>query len=366
MGTIKLDGQNDCLVTLVSNKFLDEYMPGANGEFVKIYLYLLRAMGNPSADISVCKIADIFNHTEKDVIRALKYWEQIGLLDLGFNDSNTLTNIKFKGENTASDTAANHSNTNSAARENTSDSISKDTDINSPAPSKEAVKKIYTANEVDTLCSKTDIQEILYLAQKYMGKTLSRTDMNSILYFYDGLGFSADLIEYLIEYCVSNKHNSIRYMEKVALTWAEEGINTVELAKASTDTYNQTCYPVLKAFGISGRNPGRDEKSFIIKWTNSYGFTMDIIVEACNRTLNNTGKQSFKYADSILTDWHNKGAKNLSDIKNLDNIYFAESKKNANSTPAKTDSVKTKNSFNNFDQRDIDYAALERELLNND
>ena len=28
--------------TFVSNRFLDLYMPKANGEFVKIYLYLLR------------------------------------------------------------------------------------------------------------------------------------------------------------------------------------------------------------------------------------------------------------------------------------------------------------------------------------
>ena len=83
----------------------------------------------------------------------------------------------------------------------------------------------------------------------------------------------------------------------------------MELAKASSDTYNQTCYPVLKAFGISGRNPGNDEKAFIIKWTNSYGFTMDVIVEACNRTINNTGKQSMKYAENILKKSHKKNIK---------------------------------------------------------
>ena len=385
MGTIKLDGQSGCLATMVSNRFLDDYMPNANGEFVKIYLYLLRALSNPNADVSVCHIADVFNHTEKDVIRALKYWEQIGLLDLGFNDSNSLTNIKFKPLSqdylAANDTSieissASASKADFVAANPAAITADEPEEVFRPAinPAKtladissdgERVKKVYTANEMAALRSKSDVQDIIYVAERLIGKTLSRSDMNSILFFYDGLGFSTELIEYLIEYCVSNEHKSIRYMEKVALSWASQGINTVELAKASSDTYNQTCYPVLKAFGISGRNPGNDEKAFIIKWTNSYGFTMDVIVEACNRTINNTGKQSFKYADSILTKWHNKGVKNLTDVKNLDALHIAATNKKVNSTP-KVDYVNRKNSFNSFDQRNIDYDALERELLNND
>ena len=96
MGTIKLEGSSQTMATIVSNYFLDEYMPNANGEFVKIYLYLLRALSSPDMDISICHIADIFNHTEKDVVRALRYWEQIGLLDLKFDSNKMLTNIKMK------------------------------------------------------------------------------------------------------------------------------------------------------------------------------------------------------------------------------------------------------------------------------
>ena len=96
MGTIKLEGSSQTMATIVSNYFLDEYMPNANGEFVKIYLYLLRALSSPDMDISICHIADIFNHTEKDVVRALRYWEQIGLLDLKFDSNKVLTNIKMK------------------------------------------------------------------------------------------------------------------------------------------------------------------------------------------------------------------------------------------------------------------------------
>ncbi len=70
------------LVTSVSNQFIDYYMPQANGEFVKVYLYLLRCASDPTLDAGICSIADRCNHTEKDVARALRYWEQAGLIKL--------------------------------------------------------------------------------------------------------------------------------------------------------------------------------------------------------------------------------------------------------------------------------------------
>jgi DnaD/phage-associated family protein len=64
-----------------------------------------------------------------------------------------------------------------------------------------------------------------------MGKPLTEVEMNTLLYFYDGLGFSTDLIEYLVEHCVSNNHKNMRYIEKVALAWADKNIFTVKDAK---------------------------------------------------------------------------------------------------------------------------------------
>ena len=74
MNNIQLQKKPDMDVTLVRNVFLDEYMPEASGEFVKIYLYLLRCASGEK-EISMGRIADIFEHTEKDVTRALKYWD---------------------------------------------------------------------------------------------------------------------------------------------------------------------------------------------------------------------------------------------------------------------------------------------------
>lgn len=434
MGTIKLEGSSQTMATIVSNYFLDEYMPNANGEFVKIYLYLLRALSSPDMDISICHIADIFNHTEKDVVRALRYWEQIGLLDLKFDSNKVLTNIKMKplitdytttdGSNIEISTfvapksqpvARIHNEMTDSHRNNTltdnhrnsaltsnrmdselpvnhmdndnintdninTDNINTDNVAPDNIPSDKASatlksfnmaqpdfsKKVYTANEISSFNEKSEVVEFMYIAQKLLGKTLSASDVNTLLFFYDVLGFDSDLIVYLLEYAISNNHRQMRYIEKTAISWANEGIDTVDKAKASTELYSSRCYPVLKAFGISGRNPGAGEKALIVKWTDSYGFPMDIVLDACNRTMNAIHQPSFEYADSILTKWKEKGIRTLSDVKLLD----GEHQKNKaaykkNHTDNNETSARPKNSFNNFNQRTYNYESLEKELLNN-
>ncbi|MDE7430805.1 MAG: DnaD domain protein [Lachnospiraceae bacterium] len=372
MGMIKLDGLPDCSATLVSNRFLDEYMPNANGEFVKIYLYLLRAFSGMDTDISVCHIADVFNHTEKDVLRALRYWEQAGLLDLCFDSGKSLTNITLKPLRT--DSMPNNSTKVEIQTSSVSEPLPlpKEQKAVSARTSKsisKTDKRTYTADELTAFREKQDVVEFLYLAEKYIGKPLSGADVNSLLYIYDVLGFEPELIEYLVEYCVTNGHKSLRYMEKVAISWMEEGITSAEDARANTDLFSKSCYPVLKAFGLNGRNPGEGEKALIIKWTNSYGFSMDIILDACNRTINTIHQPSFEYADSILTKWKEKGIKTLTDVQALDEEHRqnkAAQTKTGQTTEGKNETVsKPKNSFNDFNQRSYNYETLEKELLGN-
>ena len=227
-------------------------------------------------------------------------------------------------------------------------------------------KITYSKNELSSFIEQDDISELIFVAQKYIGKTLSSADTNTLLYIYDKLGFTVELMEYLIEYCVNNGHKSLRYMEKVAISWAKENIITVEQAKANTNLYNTKCYPVLKAFGLNGRNPGESEKAFIVKWTNSLGFSMDIILNACDRTIQTIHQPSFEYADSILTNWSKQGVQRLDDIKKLD-AQFADSKKQKQMTASKNTAPQTasKNTFTDFSQRTYDYDALEKRILAN-
>lgn len=365
MGKIALIHNQLSGTTCVSNIFLDQYMPDANGEFVKVYLYLLRHSGTAASEISICRIADTFNHTEKDVMRALKYWEQAGLLSLSYDKDKSLTSISLLGYEPAAahrpvpsnsfavmpDTALVNS---FAAAESAATAI--------PAAQKSSRKRkhTYTGEESAALKEREEVAQLLYITEKYFGRPLTGSETNTLLYFYDGLEFPAELIEYLIEYCVSKNHTSIRYIEKVALNWADQGITTVEQAKEASGLFNRDYFSVMKAFGISGRNPGKAEKDFIVKWTSEYGFTMDIILNACNRTIQTIHQPSFEYADTILSRWKKRGVKMLSEIQELD-----EEHSRTKSARQKSEASTPKNSFSNFQQRTYNFSELEKEMLAN-
>ena len=353
MSMITLHNTSHPEVTILSNTFIDNYMPEANGEFVKVYIYLLRALSSAPVSFSLEQMADRLLCTERDILRALKYWAKQELLTLDFTDNNKLCGIALLSPSGASsDTAA-------AEISGTSEPLSAEASANPSSARPEAL----TPERVSELKQNEDIIQLLYVAEQYLGKTLSPTEVQKLLFFYDGLGMSVDLIDYLIEYCVGHNHKSIRYIEKVALAWAEEGITSVEEAKQSGSRYNKDYFSILKALGITNRNPVETEITLMDTWLKTYGFSMEIIQEACNRTVLQTGQASFQYTDKILEGWKQKEVRTMDDIRSLDSAHKKkrqEKKSARNTRPAPA----SNNRFNNFQQREYNFDEYEKHLLN--
>ena len=82
-------------VTVLNNNFIDNYMPEANGEFVKVYIYLLRMLGRPEEAFGLSQMADSLFCTEGDILRALKYWESEKLVTLLYEEAE-LTGITLQ------------------------------------------------------------------------------------------------------------------------------------------------------------------------------------------------------------------------------------------------------------------------------
>ena len=340
-------------VTLLCNKFIDEYMCEANDAQIKIYLYLLRRMGAGSP-FTVSDIADKFNYTEKDVIRALKYWDKKKVLSLSFNSSGSLTCIQLLDMRRAG--IVNMNEKTDVAREEVriEPVISRNKIVDFSA------KKSYTPQELVSFKEKPEISQLLFIAETYLGKTLRPEEITSILFMYDSYGFSADLIEYLIEYCANNKKKNIKYIEAVADSWVATGITTVEEAKLRTTNIPGEVYEVFKAFGIRGRSPIEPEISYVHKWSDIYGFTIDIICEACNRTIMSINTVSFEYADRILENWKKAGVETYDDIEKADAMHAKE----ASAKPSRQTGRSAKSgAFNDFSQRKYDYAQLEKDAL---
>ena len=329
--------------TLVENEFIDNYMAAANGEFVKIYLLLLRHINNPDVSLSISRIADYLENTEGDVLRALKYWEKQGLLRLEYD-----TDQNIIGLDLVSPSAPN------AAPPVRPEPV--------PREAQSTPAQAAPVSNPKSVVNRKELKQILFVAEQYLGKTLSRTDVDTITYFYDTLGFSADLIEYLIEYCVENGHRSMHYIQKVALSWADEHITSVEQAKNTSALYNKTCYSILNAFGIKGRGPAASELEYIRKWTATDGIDLELILEACNRTMAAIHQPSFEYTDKILQNWRSRNVHTLTDVRVLDSAY--EQEKNAQKkTPRRTPVQSAPSKFRSFEERSYDMDELTKELL---
>lgn len=396
--------------TTVSDIFIDQYMPKANGEFVKVYLYLLRATGSGAGIATISEIADHFSNTEADIVRALNYWASEGILQVqtgadgqitGINlCSLAVTGMQAAQSNIQSSVADNatqnnmqsgvinnavQNNMQSNVDNNTAQNISgadsqvqdsvmeklKNQATDKPAPS----QKEYTLDEIKEFRKNPDISELFFIIETYLKHTLSSTDTNMVLYWLDELHFSTDLVEYLVEYCITKGHSSLRYMNKVALGWADAGIKTVDQAKDDAAAHSQIYYSVMKALGITGRNLVDSEVSLINKWVGEYGFDMELVKAACSKTISAIQKPSFEYTDSILTNWRKKDVHTLKDVEVLD-ANFAKANKATGSgssqganaangfSKPKSNNSNSKNKFNNFNQRNNDYDKLEKLFLN--
>ena len=396
--------------TTVSDIFIDQYMPKANGEFVKVYLYLLRATGSGAGIATISEIADHFSNTEADIIRALNYWASEGILQLQTGADGqiigvNLCSLSVSGmqaaqsniQSTVADNAAQNNLQNSVVN-NATQNILKNGVVNNAAqnistaniqmqdsvveklksqtPDKAASsQKEYTLDEIKEFRKNPDISELFFIIETYLKHTLSSTDTNMVLYWLDELHFSTDLVEYLVEYCITKGHSSLRYMNKVALGWADAGIKTVDQAKDDAAAHSQIYYSVMKALGITGRNLVDSEVSLINKWVGEYGFDIELVKAACSKTISAIQKPSFEYTDSILANWRKKDVHTLKDVEVLDANFAKANKASATgssqgtnaangSSKPKSNNSSSKNKFNNFNQRNNDYDKLEKLFLN--
>lgn len=396
--------------TTVSDIFIDQYMPKANGEFVKVYLYLLRATGSGAGIATISEIADHFSNTEADIIRALNYWASEGILQLQSGADGQIMGINLCSlsvsgmqaaqsniQSAVADNAAQNNLQNSVVN-NATQNILKNGVVNNAAQNistadirmqdsvveklksqttdkASSSQKEYTLDEIKEFRKNPDISELFFIIETYLKHTLSSTDTNMVLYWLDELHFSTDLVEYLVEYCITKGHSSLRYMNKVALGWADAGIKTVDQAKDDAAAHSQIYYSVMKALGITCRNLVDSEVSLINKWVGEYGFDIELVKAACSKTISAIQKPSFEYTDSILANWRKKDVHTLKDVEVLDANFAKANKASATgssqgtnaangSSKPKSNNSSSKNKFNNFNQRNNDYDKLEKLFLN--
>ena len=294
---------------------------------------------------------DALNHTEADVRRAFAYWQKAGVFEKepaarkkepeGVREA-----VKAEDKNSVQQLPESR-----AARETSASCVC----------------------DLESLSDDETFTQLVYISQKYLNKTFTPVDCQVFVNLYKNLNMPSELIEFLVEYCAQNGHTSLRYVEKVALSWHEKNIMTVEEARAYSRSFSKESFAVMKAMGLTGRNPADSEFELMEKWFRTYGFTKEIVVEACNRTIKTIHNPSFQYADRILSDWKDAGVRTMSDIAALDKIRKeqeqAKSKKSGRGTgegqaAARSGPARSGNRFHNLEEHGYDYDEMVWDMIN--
>lgn len=307
--------------------FIDNYISKAAHVYALIYLYAVR-LSQLDKEAGVSEIALNFSILESDVINAFSFWENEGLLSFDRNNEIILFLRKTPDE-----------------------------------------KKSMSPEEFAERCLLDSSEKYIESCQKKMGRLLSQWEITVFLDMRDFVGLEPEVIFVIIDYCKTKGKTQIRYMEKMALDWKDKGITSQEAALDYINIYETEFRDIMKALGKSSLSPAKTDEKYFMKWLRVLNMPLDIVIEACDRTIEATGKPSLQYADKILENWKASGVRKLEDIVSLD-LKFKEKKEAKDfkiSKEASKDAKKQwKNRFVNFPQRNWDFDEMkknERERL---
>lgn len=400
MDNILLCSNHIPLVTSIHNTFIEKYMLGANGSYVKVYLYLSKCIQAGEEDLSISSLADRMENTEKDIIRAFNYWEKKKLLKITRSeDKSTIlgidllnpdeliqdtdsANVSAKEKNHTTDTVIPVSKTEKNLTKTThtekteDESASKTSAKTEPEiiavvemPAKKTSAKQHsfrvTAEQTKRLTSDDEFCWTCNVVESYLERPVKPGELQLISYLYDNLHFSSELILHLYEYCISLGKTSTSYIQTVALSWAEKKVTTPAEAQEASIEYNASYTAIAKAFAL-GRALAIIEKQYVDRWQKEWKMDLSVIIEACNRTMLKIQKADFKYTEGILDNWHKADIHTLQDVEKADEL-FAKKKAEASQNSNTGNDNRKKNAYSSFMQHNMssgEMDELEKKLLN--
>jgi len=334
-------------VTPIPDAFIDDYLPNAkNPVFVLVYILAYRYF-SVGIELSVKEAAVKLGILESDVMNAWKYWAENGLVAIkDFSvESFEVEFLEVERKNTKKRKKAG-----TKAKEETPVQISL---VGDKPPD-------YSPDEMEKLKNSDDQLNYLFkVAERLLAKPLTYNEMNALLGFYDWLKLPVEVIEVMLDYCISNSKKSMRYIEKVAMDWADNDISTAEEAEDYIQLFNNEYRQIMKSFGHTRRDPNPKEMAYMKKWLREINMPLELVKEACDKTIFAIGQPKFSYADAIIEGWHKAEISTIDEVKSLDEDFYKNmDEKSKASEKASRTRAPAKNRFNNFEGRKRDFDKI--------
>lgn len=359
MESITINNLMGCEHISIPAAFIDNYI-SASGDCIKVYLYLLRILNSKDASLVLSDMADKLDMTPNNVKRALKYWENAGIMRCVFSGSTIKSTLKEITFLPIPDVCE---NADEDVDEDIDDIVASDDDFDDLSVTVETDNTEIDDIKVESAPVKVEVSDCERLAcQRIIEGTLGQ--LNAInaedvdTFIIDELGYSYEMIEQLVEYCDYLKKNaegekkiSYAYIRKVAMNWHEQGLYTAADIKNYINSAKlEDAYKLVRDY-LALDALSTPEKAMIDNWVVAMSFGSKIITYACTKARKQ--RKGVERADYLLNFWNDNNLRDVKAIEDYEEKHWKDKEKKETSNRTST---KTNSKFDRFEQRKTDYA----------
>lgn len=161
-----------------------------------------------------------------------------------------------------------------------------------------------------------------------LGRPLSPGDMETLLYLFDTAGLPAEVVLMAVGYAAAAERCSMRYIEKIALDWADQGIVTMQQAEehlCQMERQQQALVHVTETCGLEKLPRGVVARDAAVKWIFEWKMSDEVLRLAYDICYKKTGKFEARYMDRVLENWHEQGANTAEKVEALNGPKQASS-----------------------------------------
>lgn len=313
--------------------FVEKWVRFARPEYLQVYIYILSCYKRDGSILKNSDISKRLHIDEETVSAALDFWVTAEVMfeengSYGFCEGETAKGSKKSGA----------------------------------AKTRYRTRPSYTSAEIDAAASvNKNIDYLFHQAEKILDRLLSPSDFEMLYSFVDWLGLPVEVVIMLLSFAASQGKTSKRYLETVAIDWADKGINTYESAEEyirEIELRMSNEGKIRSILGIYDRSLSQTEKKYIKLWTMEKNIPPELVEEAYDRTVQATGKLSWAYMNKILISWAENGITNKKQLSENEALF-----KLKNGAVRERSKVK-KSKFNNYtDTNKPDYSNFAEQIL---
>lgn len=299
-------------VFAVPSVLVDKHLKLAGAVQLKVLLWLLRHSGQ---ELNLEAISHSLGISPPDAADAMLYWQECGLIlkgqkgiPSGFTAqepavSKEVNTVEPRPEPVAAATVTAEENPPAVTR---------------PARSSRILSRPHKADNAFVAKRMQESPDIAYMmqeAQQILGRLINNGESATLLMIHDDFGLPVDVIIMLLHYAAGINKANMRYIEKTAMNWADEEIFTHQKAEEKLrrlDEEAKAWRTVESVLGTGHRSPTQNESEMASQWIRNWKFSREMIREAYERCVNQTGKINLRYMHKILERWNREGITTLS------------------------------------------------------